>query len=331
MRRADARGDRFGFNSRRWVDRHPEVSRELVKQREEVLAKKLQCEGDEALGQLPGVTVVSSGVSVDVNTLRPFLLSTVAPPLPPPLPTLSPPPSPPPSPPSLPPPSPLRLTPSPPPPPPPTPSPPPLPPGATTGGFDEEVASSSPPPSPPPSPPLLPPPSSSPPPPPPLLPPPQPTTEPGGFEEETAAAVVPSSSPPPPPPTPGPSSSAAASDDLGLSVGEFLNLDVNPSSKQTGTQEAMFASLGQVDRFCPQQKTEHASISKYDLHQPGTLQDALLARSYRNEVSSCANLDPNASSLLRVDAPQNPHSLHRHLQLELLHLLSRRSFCCCRT
>jgi hypothetical protein len=277
---------RVRFYLHRWVDRHPEVSRELVKQREQVLSRKLQCEGDEALGQLPGVTVVSSGASVDVDALRPFRQATLAPPSPPPLPMLSPPPSPPPSPPSLPPTAPLPLTPSPPPPPPSTPSPPPLPPGATTGGFDEEVvASSSPPP-----PPSLPPPASSLPPPP-SLPPPQPTTEPGGFEE---IAASPSSKPSSPTPTPGPSSSSA-SEELGLSVGQYPNLNLNSSSKQTERTQAvpaMFASLGQVDRFCPQEKTGYAGMSKYDLHQPGTLQDALLARSYRNEVNSCTHRYP---------------------------------------
>lgn len=93
-----------------------------------------------------------------------------------------------------------------------------------------------------------------------------------------------------------------------MSMGEYLNLNFNPSSKQTDKTQAapaMFASLGQVDRFCPQPKTEFAGISKYDLHQPGTLQDALLARSYRNEVNLCTH-PQNASALLLIDAPQNP-------------------------
>jgi hypothetical protein len=57
---------------------------------------------------------------------------------------------------------------------------------------------------------------------------------------------------------------------------------------QAEAPPAMFASLGQVDRFV---LSKAGGYEKFDLHHPGTLQDALLARSYRNEVRSLAPTD----------------------------------------
>jgi hypothetical protein len=66
----------------------------LVAEREAVLTKKLQCEGHAALGELPGVTIVSAGSTVDEGSFRPFRVAVVSPPSAPSPPPPPPPPSP---------------------------------------------------------------------------------------------------------------------------------------------------------------------------------------------------------------------------------------------